>query len=70
LALVAIETGEIMSTASGRDKTDLEAICKAIADGKKVDPEIARRVRERSESLRRKFDYELSVDLVRSARDE
>jgi hypothetical protein len=59
-----------MSTASDRNKTDLEAICRAVAAGKKVDPELAQRVRERSKSLRRKLDHELSVELVRSSRNE
>lgn len=59
-----------MSTASDPHKADIEAVCKAVTEGKKLDPEIAKRVRERSEALRRKFDYELSVELVRSARDE
>jgi hypothetical protein len=59
-----------MSTASDREKSDLELICKAIAEGKKVDPEIAKRVRLRSDAVRRKVDHELSVELVRDSRDE
>ena len=59
-----------MSIAPDRDKSDLEAICKAAAEGKKVDPEIARRVRDRSLELRQKLDREISVELVRSVRDE
>ena len=59
-----------MSIVPDRDKADLEAICKAVAEGTKVDPEIERRVRDRSQELRQKLDHELSVELVRSTRDE
>jgi hypothetical protein len=59
-----------MSTAAEPRRTDLEAICKAIAEGKKVDPEIAKRVREKSDSLRRKIDAISSVEMLRSVRDE
>lgn len=59
-----------MSTASERDKTDLEAICQAIAAGKKVDPDLAKRAQDKSHALRRKLDHELSVELIRAVRDE
>ena len=59
-----------MSIVPDRRKTDLEVICEANSQGKKVDPEVVKRVRERSEAVRRKYDHELSVELVRSAREE
>jgi hypothetical protein len=59
-----------MSTMPDRPKSDLEILCEAAAEGKKADPEVVKRVRERSSPLRRKFDKELSVELVRSAREE
>lgn len=59
-----------MSIAPDRDKADLEAICQAVAEGKKVDPEITHRVRDRSQELRQKLEHELSVELVRLSREE
>ena len=50
--------------------TDLEMICQAIAEGRKVDPEIAKRVRERSDQLRTATRENLSLDLLREAREE
>lgn len=49
---------------------DLRAIFEAVAQKKPIDPEVAKRVREKSEAVRRKFDEELSVTLLRSAREE
>ena len=59
-----------MSIVPDRDKTDLQALCDAAAEGKNPDPKLVERVRERSASLRRKLDQELSVELLRAARDE
>jgi hypothetical protein len=59
-----------MSIVPDRPKTDLEILCEAAAEGKKPDPEVVKRVRERSATLRRKFDKELSVELLRAAREE
>ena len=59
-----------MSTAAEREPTDLELICKALAEGKKVDPQIAKRVKERSDAIRRKADDNLSIETLRSIRDE
>jgi hypothetical protein len=50
--------------------SDLEAICSALAEGRKIDPEIAKRVQSRSQELRKKFGSEVSVELVRSVREE
>jgi len=54
---------------------DLEAVLKHVAAGTRVDPELARRVRERSEEateeLRRKYgELDVAVDLIREIRDE
>ena len=59
-----------MSTAADQSKIDLAAVCQAIAQGKQLDPAIVKRVQDRSSALRRKFDRELSVELIRSVRDE
>jgi hypothetical protein len=49
---------------------DLKAIFAAVAQKKPVDPDVAKRVREKSEAVRRKFQEELSVKLLRSVREE
>ena len=54
---------------------DLEAVLKHVAAGTRVDPELARRVRERSElateELRQKHgEINIAVDLIREIRDE
>jgi hypothetical protein len=55
--------------------TDGEAVLEAVMAGKKSDPEIARRVRERAEKvtaeLRRKYGtLNVAVDAIRSLRDQ
>jgi hypothetical protein len=54
---------------------DMQAVAEAAAAGRPVDPEVARRVRERSsrvqeELLRRYGVREIAVDLIRQGRDE
>jgi hypothetical protein len=54
---------------------DLQAVADAAASGRPVDPEVARRVRERSQTvqdelLRRYGVREIAVDLIRQGRDE
>jgi hypothetical protein len=54
---------------------DMQAVAEAATAGRPVDPEIARRVRERSERvqeelLRRYGVREIAVDLIRQGRDE
>jgi hypothetical protein len=54
---------------------DLDAVLKHVASGTPIEPELARRVRERSESmteeLRRKYgEINVAVDLIREIRDE
>jgi len=54
---------------------DVQAVADAVAAGKLVDPEVARRVRERSrlaqDELLKKYGVrEIAVDLVREIREE
>jgi hypothetical protein len=54
---------------------DMQAVAEAAAAGRPVDPDVARRVRERSEKvqeelLRRYGVREIAVDLIRQGRDE
>jgi hypothetical protein len=66
------------NTPAGTDPAalaDLDAVLRHVASGTPLEPELARRVEERSEriteELRRKYgDIEFAVDLVRAIRDE
>jgi len=54
---------------------DLEAVAAAVAAGRKPDPELARRVRERArqatEAVRARCgESNIAVDLIRQTRDE
>ena len=54
---------------------DLEAVAAAVAAGRKPDPELARRVRERAvqstAAIRRRCgELNVALDLVRQTRDE
>lgn len=54
---------------------DLESVAAAVATGVKPDPELARRVRERSQKateavFRRHGVLNIAVDLIRQTRDE
>ena len=56
-------------------KADMQAVAEAAAARRPVDPEVARRVRERSEKvqaelLRKHGVRELAVDLIRQGREE
>ncbi|HEV7280061.1 MAG TPA: hypothetical protein VGN57_07585 [Pirellulaceae bacterium] len=56
-------------------RSDLQALCLALAEGKPVDPAVSARVRERSrkvqEELSRKFGTrEFAAELLRELRDE
>ena len=56
-------------------RADLQAVLDHVASGKPLDPEVARRVSERSRAVReelvRRFGIrEIAVDLVRQGRDE
>ena len=59
-----------MSTAAEPHRSDLETICRAVADGKKIDPAIVKRVQEKSDGIRRKIDGPSSVEILRSLREE
>jgi hypothetical protein len=48
---------------------DLKAVFEAVARKKPIDPEVANRVREKSDAVRRDFSEELSVKLLRSIRE-
>ncbi|HVC96771.1 MAG TPA: hypothetical protein VND64_24040 [Pirellulales bacterium] len=51
--------------------SDLEALCASIAARRPVDPVVARRVQERSESFRKTLrETNIAVELVREVRDE
>ena len=59
------------------EQADIEEVCRLVAEGKArvTDPELRRRIRERSEAVQRemleKFGVvEWAVDLIREARDE
>jgi hypothetical protein len=54
---------------------DMQAVMDALVAGRTVDPEVARRVRERSEKaqeelVRQHGVREIAVDLIRAIRDE
>lgn len=54
---------------------DLEAVAAAVSAGRKPDPELLRRVRERSEkateAVRQRWGaLNIAVDLIREGRDE
>lgn len=54
---------------------DMQAVAEAAAAGRPLDPEVARRVRERSERvqkelLKRYGVREIAVDLIRQGRNE
>jgi hypothetical protein len=54
---------------------DMQAVADAAAAGRPVDPEVAKRVRQRSEKvqeqLRHRFGVrEIAVDLIRQGREE
>ncbi len=57
-------------------QTDLEEVCRLIAEGKKVtDPDLLKRIQERSEQATRAvFEkhglLDVAVDLIREGRDE
>lgn len=59
-----------MSTAAEPHRSDLETICRAVAEGKKIDPEIVKRVKEKSDAIRRKIDGPSSAEILRSIREE
>ena len=69
-----------MSTAekapATQDQADLEEVCRLVAAGQKVtDPELLRRIQERSEASRKQIRerfgvVDWAVPMIREARDE
>lgn len=51
-------------------KTDLEAVLAAIAEKRRVDPEVAKRIQEKSAEARKKFDTEVTLETLRTVRDD
>jgi hypothetical protein len=54
---------------------DMQAVADAAAAGRPVDPEVAKRVRERSEKVKEQLRHlygvrEIAVDLIRQGREE
>ncbi|MBI1899991.1 MAG: hypothetical protein HYS13_02605 [Planctomycetia bacterium] len=54
---------------------DLEALCSSLAAGRPVDPDLAKRIRERSERIREEIRrkhgvLDVAVQLIREAREE
>ena len=64
------------STIPPDEMTDMEEVCRLVSEGKRVtDPQLLKRIRERSEAAQRatfeKYGVvEWAVDLIREARDE
>ena len=60
--------------ATTTENADLEEVCRAAAERRRVDPEVSRRVRERAnavrEELRKRGMTDVAVSLIREARDE
>ena len=67
---------ENLSTARPADIADMDEVCRLVSEGKRVtDPELLKRIRERSEAVQREIlekhgVVEWAVDLIREARDE
>jgi hypothetical protein len=64
------------SSEANTEEADLREVCRLIAEGKRgTDPELRRRIRERSEAVQREVSekfgvVEWAVDLIREGRDE
>ena len=50
-------------------KTDVEVVFAALVEKRRLDAETAKRIHERASELPRKFDREVSVESLRSIRD-
>jgi hypothetical protein len=64
-----------MSIATIASDADVATLFNCIATGRPVDPDLAKRIRERSEQLREEVRrqrglLEVAVDLIREVRDE
>jgi hypothetical protein len=70
-----METKESTTAIAPDVRDDMQAVADALAAGRPVPPDVARRVRERSEKvqellLRRYGVREIAVDLIRQGREE
>ena len=69
-------TAKAPSCIPPEEMADMEEVCRLISEGKRVnDPELLKRIRERSEEVRREMFEKhgltnIAVDLIREARDE
>jgi len=71
---VSMKTND-MNTFPPDVMADMQAVAAAVAAGRPVDPQVARRVRERSEKIQEELlrQYgvrEIAVDLIRQGREE
>jgi hypothetical protein len=51
-------------------KTDLEAVLAAVAEKRPVDPDVAKRIQEKSAATQKRFDTEVTLETLRSVRDD
>jgi hypothetical protein len=64
------------STIPALEMADIEEVCRSVSEGKRVtDPELLKRIRQRSEALQREVlekhgVVDWAVDLIREARNE
>jgi hypothetical protein len=70
-----MSTDSVASGIPADTLADLEAVAAAVAAGRKPDPELAQRVRERArrstEAIRQRVgELNLAVELIRQTRDE
>ncbi len=63
-----------MSTIDSQTAADREALAKALAERRPVDPEVRKRIHERAEAARqelaRRGFRDIAVDLIREGREE
>ena len=70
-----MDTAKTIITVPPDVRDDMQAVADALAAGRPVPPEVAQRVRERSEKvqellLRKHGVREIAVDLIRQGREE
>ena len=63
-----------MNMATATEQADHEEVARAAAEGRLVDPEVARRVRERANKMREEIlrthgVQDIGVDIIRQIRD-
>jgi hypothetical protein len=55
---------------STTEKSNLEAVVEALVKKEPIDPKLAERVHRESTRLRKRFDTEVSLEALRSLRDD